>query len=127
MIQFEETVGRCEEWLKKQQKFEETYFTNEPEPRLLSINSKIEFRSLQLLVNEFNNLPLIYENFEKTTGLLYNNTMALLDRLPPLNKPAKTRTAQSNSGGIKIPLETIREYLKEIDLCPIEHEDFISF
>ena len=26
MIQFEEAVVRCEEWLRKQRKFEETYF-----------------------------------------------------------------------------------------------------
>lgn len=53
--------------------------------------------------------------------------MTLLDRLPPLNKPAKTRTAQSHTGGIKIPIETVQEYLKDIEECPIEHEEFISF
>lgn len=60
MIQFEETVGRCDEWLKKQKKFEETYFTDDPDPKLIPVKEKIEFRTLQLLVNEFNNLPLIY-------------------------------------------------------------------
>jgi hypothetical protein len=56
-------VVRCEEWLKKQKKFEETSFTSEVEPNLKQLPEKIEFRTLQLLVNEFNNLPLIYDNF----------------------------------------------------------------
>ena len=102
MIQFQETVGRCEEWLRKQKNFEESFFTSDPEPQLVHINEKIQFRTLQLLVNEFNNLPLIYDNFEKTTGALHNTTMNLIERLPPLNKAAKTRTAQSSSGGIKV-------------------------
>lgn len=63
MIQFEETVARCEDWLRKQKKFEETFFTDEPEPKMLPISQKIEFRTLQMLVNEFNNLPLLYDNF----------------------------------------------------------------
>lgn len=41
MIQFEETVGRCEEWLKKQKKFEDTFFTNEHEPKLKNLTEKI--------------------------------------------------------------------------------------
>ena len=114
MIQFEETVGRCEEWLRKQKFFEETYFVMEPEPQLIQIDEKIEFRTLQLLVNQFNNLPLIYDNFDQTTGALYNSTTALLDKLPPLNKAAKTRTAQNSSGGIKVRIEDIRESLREI-------------
>lgn len=91
------------------------------------LSTKIEFRTLQLLVNEFNNLPLIYEQFEKTTGLLYNNTLALLERLPPLNKSAKTRTAQNSSIGAKIGIDSVREFLEEIERCPVEHEDFTSF
>lgn len=63
-------------------------------------------------MNEFNNLPLIYDNFEKTTGILYNNTLNLLDHLPPLNKTAKTRTAQSTSIGSKVGIDVIRDYLK---------------
>lgn len=41
MIQFEETVVRCEEWLKKQKKFEETFFAFDPEPRLKELTEKI--------------------------------------------------------------------------------------
>lgn len=127
MIQFEETVSRCEEWLRKQRRFEETCFTSGPDPVLLPLAEKIEFRTLQLLVNEFNNLPLVYDNFERTTGALYNATLALLDRLPPLNKAAKTRTAQSSSGSSKVSMESVREFLREIAACPVEHEDFVSF
>jgi hypothetical protein len=59
MIQFEETVERCEEWLAKQRKFEESFFLEPPHHR----PQKVEFRALQLLVNEFNNLPLVYDLF----------------------------------------------------------------
>lgn len=41
MIQFDETVGRCDEWLKKQKKFEETYFTEGSEPKLIPLKEKI--------------------------------------------------------------------------------------
>ena len=108
MIQYEQTVGRCEEWLRKQKTFEETFFTFDPEPQLIPIKDKIEFRTLQLRVNEFNNLPLIYDNFEKTTGTLYQTTINLLDRLPPLNKAAKTRTAQNHTGSIRIGIDVVR-------------------
>jgi hypothetical protein len=127
MIQFEETVTRCEEWLKKQHRFEEGCFTTTADPALLPLPQKIEFRTLQLLVNEFNNLPLVYDNFERTTGVLYNSTLTLLERLPPLNKAAKTRTAQSSSGAAKVSMESVREFLREIAECPVEHEDFVSF
>ena len=53
MIQFEETVGRCEEWLKKQKKFEEEYFDmeDENEPVLRVSEEKIEFRTVQMLMS----------------------------------------------------------------------------
>ena len=42
MIQFEETVTRCEDWLKKQQAFEETYFLQgNTEPVLKPLKEKI--------------------------------------------------------------------------------------
>ncbi len=114
-------MTRCEEWLKKQRRFEEACFSPDS-VLLLHLPQKIEFRTLQLLVNEFNNLPLVYDNFERTTGALYAATLALLERLPPLNKSAKTRTAQSSSGTAKISIESVREFLREIGECPVEHE-----
>ena len=69
----------------------------------------------------------MYDNFERTTGALYTTTLALLERLPPLNKAAKTRTAQSSSGTLKVSIESVREFLREITECPVEHEDFVSF
>lgn len=93
----------------------------------MPLPTKIEFRTLQLLVNEFNNLPLVYDPFERTTGALYTATLALLDRLPTLNKSAKTRTAQSSSSTAKVSMESVKDFLKEIADCPVEHEDFVSF
>ena len=39
---------------------------------------KIEFRNIQLLVNEYNNLPILDNIFEKTIKVLYNETVDLL-------------------------------------------------
>jgi hypothetical protein len=52
MIQFEETVNRCEEWLRKQKQFEDTYYNvNDGIYTLKSMNEKIDFRKIQMLVN----------------------------------------------------------------------------
>jgi hypothetical protein len=86
------------------------------------LTEKIEFRTIQLLVSEFNNLPLVYEDFESTTESLFNSTMALLNNLPALNKATKTRTAQSsNNTNTKLSLQSIRDIQREIRKNPVDH------
>ena len=46
--------------------------------RFKSLDEKIEFRTIQLLVGEYQNLPILHKNFEKTTKDLYIKTTKLL-------------------------------------------------
>lgn len=70
IISFEETVQRCEEWIGKAGRFEEEYFVEGGgggEGRAVQLRliegEKIEFKQMNLLVQEYNNLPVLYPPF----------------------------------------------------------------
>lgn len=82
MIHFEEAVARAEEWIKKQVKFQQEYFNSKEfengeivftikDSEFFKEFDKIEYRTVQSLVNEYNSLPLNYPSFSKTTLVLY--------------------------------------------------------
>jgi hypothetical protein len=64
MVAFEDTLTRCEDWITKQQAFEERYLlTDRADFALKNPGEKIEFRQIQLLVNEYSSLPLLNTQF----------------------------------------------------------------
>jgi hypothetical protein len=106
-------VTRAEEWIKKQLKFQDEYFRCEEsesgdanfiikDKEFFMEFDKIEYKTIQSLVNEYNSLPLSYPSFVKTTQMLYDDTNKLIIKLPSLNKAAKTRKSEQGSGIVKI-------------------------
>jgi hypothetical protein len=75
---------------------------------------------MHLLVQEYNSLPLLNQNFEANIKRLHDETITLLERIPQLTKTAKTRT----SSPCKIPLSSIKKLLNDIDRHEVAHEDF---
>jgi hypothetical protein len=86
-------------------------------------NTKIDFKRMHLLVQDYNSLPLLDQNFEANTKRLHDETVALLESIPQLTKTTKTRTSSPS----KIPLSSIKKLLTEIDKHEVAHDDFESF
>lgn len=84
MIHFEQAVARAQEWIKKQNKFQQEYFYSQQQQStgqiIFTIKQKqffkefgkIQYKLIQSLVNEYNSLPLSYPSFMKTTLALYD-------------------------------------------------------
>lgn len=66
-----------------------------------------------MLVVEYNNLPLLNTQFERTAKVLHQRTVELIEAMPNINKIVKTRTSKEASGS-KIPYKQMQSYLKKI-------------
>jgi hypothetical protein len=131
MINFEEAIVRCEDWIVRANAFEDELFEElDPmqvgetvERRLRSRDEKIDFKQMHILVQEYNSLPILHQGFEANTRKLHTATLALVERLPQFTKVAKTRTSNQS----KVSLGSIKRLLAEIDRHEVLHEDFIFF
>lgn len=115
MSNFEEAVVRSEDWTERAVAYENEIFlpvasTESPVRLLRPRTDKIDFRDMHSLVADYNSLPVLNLDFEANTKRIHDETLLLLDRIPPLTKTAKTRTSTPT----KITFANIRKLQADI-------------
>jgi len=74
-------------------------------------------------VQEYQNLPVLHPPFEANTRRLFDETNALLEKLPQFTKTTRTRTNLPS----KLSYTSVIELLEEVRNYPISHPDFEAF